>query len=144
MRFPSPFHLHLPSHYTNARPVPAFLGYWLAPFCAIVRTEHFLFRRSYSAYDVFAAWNVPTHPDLPHWWPSLATFAVAVGIIVLCMEQAWWTGPIAARGTGDIGMVAGLTDIEIGETIAARPEQEALPAISIDEPTIALSFLVNN
>ena len=107
MRFPSPFHSHLPSHCTNARPVPAFLGYWLAPFCAIVLTEHFLFRRSYSAYDVFAAWNVPTHPDLPHWWPSLATFAVAVCIIVLCMEQAWGTGPIAARGTGDIGMLVG-------------------------------------
>ena len=23
------------------------------------------------------------------------------------MQQAWWTGPIAARGTGDIGMLVG-------------------------------------
>ena len=26
---------------------------------------------------------------------------------MLCMEQAYWTGPIAARGTGDIGMLVG-------------------------------------
>lgn len=45
---------------------------------------------------------------------------------------------------GDIVLVAGLSDIYIGETIAASAEQPALPAISIDEPTIGLNFLVNN
>ena len=45
---------------------------------------------------------------------------------------------------GDIAMVAGLPDIFIGETICESPEQESLPAIAIDEPTIALNFLVNN
>lgn len=45
---------------------------------------------------------------------------------------------------GDIVMVAGLPDIFIGETICATEDQEALPAISIDEPTISLNFLVNN
>ena len=45
---------------------------------------------------------------------------------------------------GDIIMVAGLPDIYIGETICADSSQEALPAISIDEPTISLNFLVNN
>jgi len=45
---------------------------------------------------------------------------------------------------GDIVMVAGLPDIYIGETIAEAPEQEPLPAIKIDEPTISLNFLVNN
>jgi len=45
---------------------------------------------------------------------------------------------------GDIVMVAGLPDIYIGETIAAAVEQEPLPAIKIDEPTISLGFLVNN
>ncbi len=45
---------------------------------------------------------------------------------------------------GDIVMVAGLPDIYIGETIAAKAEQKALPAIEIDEPTISLDFLVNN
>jgi len=45
---------------------------------------------------------------------------------------------------GDIVMIAGLPDIYIGETICADPEQESLPAINIDEPTISLNFLVNN
>lgn len=45
---------------------------------------------------------------------------------------------------GDIVMLAGLPDIFIGETICASADQEALPAITIDEPTISLNFLVNN
>lgn len=47
-------------------------------------------------------------------------------------------------GSGDIIMIAGLPNIYIGETICASKEQEALPAINIDEPTISLNFLVNN
>jgi len=46
--------------------------------------------------------------------------------------------------TGDIVLIAGLPDIYIGETICASPEQEVLPAINIDEPTMSLNFLVNN
>ncbi len=45
---------------------------------------------------------------------------------------------------GDIALVAGLTDIEIGETVSAEKDAEVLPTISIDEPTIELQFLVNN
>ncbi|HOZ53160.1 MAG TPA: translational GTPase TypA [bacterium] len=45
---------------------------------------------------------------------------------------------------GDIIMIAGLPNIYIGETICENPDQEALPAIKIDEPTISLDFLVNN
>ncbi|MFA6973299.1 MAG: translational GTPase TypA [Parcubacteria group bacterium] len=45
---------------------------------------------------------------------------------------------------GDIVMIAGLSDIYIGETICETAEQEALPAIHIDEPTISLNFLVND
>ena len=45
---------------------------------------------------------------------------------------------------GDIVMVAGLPDIYIGETICSAPDQEPLPAIDVDEPTITLDFLVND
>ena len=45
---------------------------------------------------------------------------------------------------GDIAMIAGLTDIFIGETVADSAEAVPLPAIAIDEPTITLNFLVNN
>ena len=46
--------------------------------------------------------------------------------------------------TGDIVMIAGLPDIFIGETICENEDQEQLPTIAIEEPTISLNFLVNN
>ena len=45
---------------------------------------------------------------------------------------------------GDIGIVAGIPEIYIGETIAHGAEIEPLPSIIVDEPTIELNFLVNN
>jgi GTP-binding protein len=45
---------------------------------------------------------------------------------------------------GDIVMVAGFPDIDIGETLCDSAAQEALPAITVDEPTICLSFMVNS
>ncbi len=45
---------------------------------------------------------------------------------------------------GDIVMISGFPTIDIGETLCENPEQEALPAILVDEPTISLSFMVNN
>ncbi len=45
---------------------------------------------------------------------------------------------------GDIVMIAGLPTVEIGDTLCASADAETLPAISIDEPTISLFFLVND
>ncbi|MBI4966253.1 MAG: translational GTPase TypA [Desulfomonile tiedjei] len=45
--------------------------------------------------------------------------------------------------SGDIVMVSGFSDIDIGETLCEGADQEALPAITVDEPTICLNFLVN-
>lgn len=45
---------------------------------------------------------------------------------------------------GDIVMIAGIPNINVGETIAEDPEAEALPAIEIDAPTLTMNFLVNN
>ncbi|OGM98530.1 MAG: GTP-binding protein TypA [Candidatus Yanofskybacteria bacterium RIFCSPLOWO2_01_FULL_41_34] len=45
---------------------------------------------------------------------------------------------------GDIVMVAGLPDIYIGETVSTSPDVEPLLAISVDEPTISLNFLIND
>ena len=45
---------------------------------------------------------------------------------------------------GDIVLIAGLSDIFIGETITNDQNVEPLPAIAIDEPTITLNFLVNS
>lgn len=50
----------------------------------------------------------------------------------------------AEASAGDIALIAGLPDIYIGETITTDEEAKPLPAIAVDEPTIALNFLVNN
>lgn len=45
---------------------------------------------------------------------------------------------------GDIVLVAGLEDINIGDTITDSETAEALPAINVDEPTVSMQFLVNS
>lgn len=45
---------------------------------------------------------------------------------------------------GDIVMIAGIDDIDIGETICVDEGAEILPAIRVDEPTIALEFMANS
>lgn len=45
---------------------------------------------------------------------------------------------------GDIIMIAGIEDIDIGETIATNQDAEPLTAIAVDEPTISLSFMANS
>ncbi|MBI5079237.1 translational GTPase TypA [Candidatus Wolfebacteria bacterium] len=45
---------------------------------------------------------------------------------------------------GDIVLIAGLPDIDIGETVTTDANAKPLPAIAIDEATISLTFLVNN
>lgn len=51
---------------------------------------------------------------------------------------------VSSASAGDIVLIAGIPDITIGETIGSSPDVEPLPAIAIDEPTISLTFLVNN
>lgn len=46
--------------------------------------------------------------------------------------------------SGDLVMIAGIPDIDIGETICENENQEALPAIKIDDPTISMNLFVNS
>ncbi|HUX61221.1 MAG TPA: translational GTPase TypA [Ignavibacteriaceae bacterium] len=45
---------------------------------------------------------------------------------------------------GDIGAIAGLEDVDIGDTITSPLKPEQLPFVAIDEPTITMNFMVNN
>ena len=47
-------------------------------------------------------------------------------------------------GVGEIVALAGVEDINIGETITDPDNPKPLPAIAVDEPTIAMIFTVNN
>ena len=51
--------------------------------------------------------------------------------------------PAESAVTGDIVVVAGLEDINVGNTIADLENPVALHFVSIDEPTIAIAFHVN-
>lgn len=46
--------------------------------------------------------------------------------------------------TGDIVAVSGMEDINVGETLCPIDHQEPLPLLKIDEPTLQMTFLVNN
>ena len=85
--------------------------------------------------------------------------ALAVGNYTLCRsdgaQQAvkitqvfGWQGlkrvEIDSAEAGDIVAVAGIEDIGIGDTIADRDRPKPLPALRIDEPTIAMIFSANN
>jgi GTP-binding protein len=51
---------------------------------------------------------------------------------------------ITEAEAGDIVAVAGMEDINVGETVCPLDHQEALPPLRIDEPTLKMTFLVNN
>jgi GTP-binding protein len=51
---------------------------------------------------------------------------------------------VAEVKAGDICAVVGLEDFNIGDTIADQETPEALPVISVDEPTMSMLFSINN
>ena len=50
---------------------------------------------------------------------------------------------IAEAKAGDVVAIAGIDEIQIGETVSDRETPQPLPAIRIDEPTISMIFGVN-
>lgn len=76
------------------------IGYWSAAFVAVIIVEHVWFRhRDCSRYDP-AIWDVAA--ELPSGVAALAASAISFALVIPCMSQIWYTGPIAER-TGDIG-----------------------------------------
>ena len=51
---------------------------------------------------------------------------------------------VDTASVGDIVCIAGLTNIEIGETVCDPDCLESLPFTEIDEPTLSMTFSVNN
>lgn len=51
---------------------------------------------------------------------------------------------IESASAGDIVAVSGMEDINVGETVCPIDHQDALPPLHIDEPTLQMTFLVNN
>ena len=51
---------------------------------------------------------------------------------------------VSEVSSGDICAVVGLEDFEIGDTISTIENPEPLPRIAIDEPTMSMTFTINN
>ena len=98
---------HARSLFVDTRfiPAPGIIGYWSTVWAVIVLTEHFIFRKNtWANYDLHA-WN---HPHkLPWGLAAASAFFISFAIIIPSMNQAWYVGPIARAGTGDIGILAG-------------------------------------
>ena len=45
---------------------------------------------------------------------------------------------------GIVGIAAGIENVDIGETIAGTADQEALPFVAIDPPTVSMQFSIND
>lgn len=52
--------------------------------------------------------------------------------------------PIELGTAGDIVCIAGIPDITIGDTISETPDMSALPFVKISEPSVEMTFMVND
>lgn len=88
------------SFFNNLENFIGVIGYWASAFVAVVVIEHAWFRGSdCSAYD-HEKWD--KRDMLPSGVAAIAACALSFAVVIPCMAQVWYTGPIAET-TGDIG-----------------------------------------
>ncbi|MAZ56496.1 translational GTPase TypA [bacterium] len=75
------------------------------------------------------------HKDTDAYKGKIIKLSTYKGIVQTETEEAF---------AGDIVLIAGLEDINIGDTITDNEATEPLPAINVDEPTVTMTFLVNS
>ncbi|KAL1956940.1 hypothetical protein VTO42DRAFT_6687 [Malbranchea cinnamomea] len=76
------------------------IAYWSAAVVAVLMIEHLVFRKGrYNSYD-HTVWN--TGQKLPSGLAALGACALSFALVVPCMAQTWYVGPIA-KTAGDIG-----------------------------------------
>jgi purine-cytosine permease-like protein len=81
------------------------VGYWSACFTAILVAEHIFFRKMrFDAYDP-SQWASPRL--LPPGIAGITAFLLPYAVIIPCMSQVWYVGPVAKKGTGDLGVFVG-------------------------------------
>ncbi|KAG2035998.1 hypothetical protein BDR03DRAFT_866956, partial [Suillus americanus] len=83
------------------------VGYWSSIFSAIILTEHMLFRRASFSDDQYPISTWASYALLPSGIPAVVAFVCACGALVPFMSQAWYVGPVARQGSGDVGVFVG-------------------------------------
>ncbi|KAF1952942.1 purine-cytosine permease [Byssothecium circinans] len=99
-------------------------GYWLAIYEGIAFSDHFIYKRSMSAYNV-VDYDQPS--KLPPSIAAVFAFCYSVAGMVTGMSQTWFVGPIAlAAGEapfgGDVGFELGFVFAFVSYTVARHFE----------------------
>ena len=76
-------------------------------------------------------------------WCRLDGTVEKAKITELYVTEALDQVPAESAGPGEIVSVAGLADVTIGETLADPDRPIALPAITVDEPSLAMTIGIN-
>jgi purine-cytosine permease-like protein len=76
------------------------IAYWSAAFVGVVATEHFVFHKA--DCDNYNPEDCDNPSQLPTGAAAVAAIGLSFGLIVPCMSQIWYTGPLA-KTTGDLG-----------------------------------------
>jgi GTP-binding protein len=76
--------------------------------------------------------------------PEETTQALPTRVTSLMMFEGLSRVPAQEAGVGDIVALSGIGEIEIGDTLAHPDHRDPLPVIRVSEPTVVMTFLVNN
>ncbi|KAG5953269.1 hypothetical protein E4U53_006197 [Claviceps sorghi] len=86
--------------YTSLSNFMSLISYWSASFVGIVIADHVVIRRCrFDSYNL-SSWN--RGDELPLGIAALAGAVLSSGLVVPCVREEWYMGPIASK-TGDIG-----------------------------------------
>lgn len=91
--------------FVNLENFVGLIGYWTAAFVGVLVAEHWVFRRNDCEAYEHIAWNDARL--LPPGLAAITACVLSFGLIIPCMAQIWYTGPIA-KTTGDIGFEVAL------------------------------------
>ncbi len=64
-------------------------------------------------------------------------------VVELYLTQQLTRVPVDQAGPGDLGAVAGIAEITIGETLADPDDPRPLPVITVDEPALSMTVGIN-
>ena len=76
-------------------------------------------------------------------WCRLDGSVVRTRVTELYVTEALERVPTDEAGPGEIVAVAGMADVTIGETLADPDDPRPLPAITVDEPSLAMTIGIN-
>ncbi len=76
---------------------------------------------------------------------SIATARCATARSCRCSASSAWSAmEVTEANAGDIVAITGIEDLSISDTVCALDAPEQLPVLTVDEPTISMTFQVNN